>query len=534
MIINQSGQLQDHPTLTLGRATPDATSQIPARHPDWAASYTTLGRTGLTCSAAGFGSYRVDFRVASHRAALAAALRMGVNIIDTSTNYAGGNSERLIGEVMLGLVKQDKVKREEIIIVSKAGYIQGELFNEMERRANAPHADYTAGSELTELVRHSQGLWHSIHPDFLRSQLTDSLERLQLETLDVFLLHNPEYYIQWAIAEGQTEQDVRDEYERRIKQAFTYLESEVAAGRIQYYGISSNTFPKSEGTIDRTSIERCWQHAEEVATELGLATHHFGVVQFPLNVFETGAVTEKNQKRGSETLMEFCREKNIGVLINRPLNAITGKQLMRLADFPEREVPPESHIDELVYDLKLQEEEFFKVQFEDLPLNSQAAEAVQKLLTLGRNLNGNWKEFASMEEWQDISATVLAPRVQYVFDVLRPLSQQDKGVFAFLTGYAETADEIFESISNYYSNRAYTRSQKIHQALDRLLPEEHHPLSLSQKAVLLVRSILGVSSVLVGMRSEEYVEDVVYGLQAKPVENVEEIWKRLGTVTAGS
>ncbi len=534
MIIDQTGQLQDHPTLSTGRATADATAQIPARHPDWAASYTKLGRTGLTCSAAGFGSYRVDFRVATHRAALAAALRMGVNVVDTSTNYAGGNSERLIGEVMLGLMKQGKLNREEIIVVSKAGYIQGNLFNEMERRANSPHADYSAGSELSELVRHSQGLWHSIHPEFLRAQLTDSLERLQLETLDVFLLHNPEYYIQWAIAEGQAEQDVRDEYERRIKQAFAYLESEVVAGRIQFYGISSNTFPKSEDAVDRTSIERCWQHAEEVATELGIASHHFAVVQFPLNIFESGAVTEKNQKRGSETLMEFCRERNLGVLINRPLNAITGKQLMRLADFPEREVPPDESIDELVYDLKLQEDEFFKDQFEDLALNSQAAEAVQKLLTLGRNLNGNWKEFASMEEWQDISATVLAPRVQYVFDVLRPLSQQNQGLFAFLTGYAETADQVFENISNHYSNRGYARSQKIHQALDGMLTEEYHPLSLSQKAVLLVRSIPGVSSVLVGMRSEEYVEDVVYGLQAKPVENVEEIWTRFGTVTAVS
>ena len=76
------------------------------------------------------------------------------------------------------------------------------MFEEIERRANAAHADYSSGSELSELVRHSQGLWHSMHPDFLRDQLTDSLERLQLETMDVYLLHNPEYYIEWAIQEG--------------------------------------------------------------------------------------------------------------------------------------------------------------------------------------------------------------------------------------------------------------------------------------------------------------------------------------------
>jgi aryl-alcohol dehydrogenase-like predicted oxidoreductase len=71
---------------------------------------------------------------------------------------------------------------------------------------------------------------------------------------------------------------------------------------------------------------------------------------------------------------------------------------------------------------------------------------------------------------------------------------------------------------------------KIHDALNALVAEEYQTLSLSQKAVLLVRSVPGVTSVLVGMRSEEYVEDVVFGLQAKPVEHVEEIWSRLATV----
>jgi hypothetical protein len=271
--------------------------------------------------------------------------------------------------------------------------------------------------------------------------------------------------------------------------------------------------------------------------------HHFAVVQFPLNIFEPGAVTEANQKRGSQTLVEFCREKQLGVLINRPLNSIAGKQLIRLSDYPEREIPPDQDIEDLVHDLKLQEEEFLSQQLGSLELNPQSVDAIRKLLTLGRNLDGgNWHEFATIEEWQDISSTVLAPRVQYVFDLLRPLSKENKGLFTFLTQYAETADEVFEHISNVYNNRAHDRSVKIHDALNALLPDasderssastmqEYHSLSLSQKAVLLVRSVPGVTSVLVGMRSEEYVEDVIFGLQAKPVEHVEDIWSRLATV----
>ncbi|MDP4199621.1 MAG: aldo/keto reductase [Bacteroidota bacterium] len=526
MHITANGQLEE--LQIAGHATAEATHTIPIRHPEWTDSYRSLGRTGLTVSGAGFGSYRVDHRVASHRAALAKAIRMGVNLIDTSSNYAGGNAERLIGEVLAGLVKQGLTKRDEMVVISKGSYIQGALFEEIQLRANAPHADYSAGSELSDLVRHSNGLWHSIHPDFLRDQITASLDRLALPAIDVYLLHNPEYFIEWAIAEGHPEDEVQEEYYQRIQKAFRHLESEVEQGRIQWYGISSNTFVKPEGTVNRTSLEACWRAAEDISPN-----HHFAIVQFPLNIFEHGAITERNQKRGTQTVMEFCREKNLGVLINRPLNAIVGKQLIRLADFPEREVPPEQDIDDLTHDLRLQEEEFFSVKFKGLTLNPQSSDAVQKLMTLGRNLDeGNWREFASVEEWQDISQTVLAPRLQYVFDILRPLSKDDEGLYSIMVQYAETADDVFEHISNYYSNRGHARAEKIHAALDSLLPAEDHALSLSQKSVLLVRSVPGVSSVLVGMRSEEYVDDVVFGLQAKPVPNAEAIWPRIAPAQA--
>jgi aryl-alcohol dehydrogenase-like predicted oxidoreductase len=527
MIINSNGDLQEHPALIPGKAMPEATAAIPAKHSEWAESYRTLGRTGLTCSGAGFGTYRVHVRVQEHRAALAKALRMGINLIDTSSNYTGGNSERLIGEVLTGLIGQGIIKREEVIVVSKGGYIQGELFEEMQRRANEAHADYSSGSELSELVRHSQGLWHSIHPDFLRDQLTDSLERLQLETLDVYLLHNPEYYIEWAIQDGIPADEAIDEYHRRIKQAFAYLETEVERGRIQWYGISSNTFPRAEDAIDRTSLERVWQSAEEVAGD----AHHFAVVEFPMNIFEPGAIAERNQRHGTEALLDFCVEKNLGVLVNRPLNAIAAKKLIRLADFPLREVPPDEDLDDLLHDLKLQEVEFSSNLLNALDLDEQNRDAVKQFLTLGQNLDGgNWREFASMEEWLDISRSVLAPRIQYAFDILRPLTQENSALIVFLTHYAESVDEAFEHLSNYYTNSGHDRSMKIHQALDALMGAEYKPLSLSQKAILLIRSLPQISSVLVGMRSDEYVDDVVYGLQANALPRATEIWERLAAV----
>jgi aryl-alcohol dehydrogenase-like predicted oxidoreductase len=510
-----------------GKASAEMTVAFRDRHEDYSQTFKPLGSTGFQCSPVGFGTYRVDVRVPTHRASLAKALRMGVNLIDTSANYADGMSERLVGEVLRGMTLHNLIRREEIIVVSKGGYLQGENFERMRARVESPNADLSAGSELAELTKYGKGLWHSIHPDFLKDQITRSLERLQLETIDVYLLHNPEYYIQHAIKESIPEDEARDEYERRIKKAFAYLEEEVKLGRIQYYGISSNTFPRPEESLDRTSLEAALKHAEAVQKEQGLERHHFAVIQLPLNIFEPQGATEPNQVRATQSTIEFARENNIGVLINRPLNAIVGQRLHRLSDFPAREHPEPDDINELVHDLALQEQEFKDDMLEKIDIAEQSVDAIKTLMALGKWLEGQWMNFNSFEEWKDISTTVLAPRVQYVFDILRPIAKENKPVYEFLTTYAESADEVMEHINNYYLTQANERAAKIHKALDELMPADYRSLSLSQKAVLLIRSIPGVSSVLVGMRSEEYVDDVVYGLQAKPIEEAESMWRRM-------
>ena len=74
---------------------------------------------------------------------------------------------------------------------------------------------------------------HSIHPDFLHDQITRSLERLNVDTIDVYLLHNPEYFLQWAVKDNMPEDEARDMYDDRIRRAFAHLEKEVAKGSVQ-------------------------------------------------------------------------------------------------------------------------------------------------------------------------------------------------------------------------------------------------------------------------------------------------------------
>jgi len=506
-----------------GFATEEGTTQFKNRFPTLTGEFNILGRTDLICSPVGFGTYRCDVRVAEHRAALTKAIRMGVNLIDTSSNYANGNAERMIGETLQTLISTNEIQRSEMIIVSKGGYIQGENYERISKIAADEDSDLSPGSELSELVRYSNGLWHSIHPDFLKDQITRSLERLNLETIDVYLLHNPEYYIQAAIRERIPEDEVRDTYESRIQKAFAYLETEVSIGRIKWYGISSNTFPKSEDAIDRTALERIWIAAQ---SSLG-SNNHFAVIQFPMNLYERGGLLEKNQEKSTKSVIEFAREKQLGVLINRPLNAFANNTLVRLADYPAREFPPVEEISELVHDLKLQEDEFKNGPLKDISMNPQAYDAVKRLLSVGEWLDGKWEHLASFEEWRDLLFTVIKPRVQYAFDLLQDTMKGSREIFTLLQDYAESIDVVMEHITNFYTTKASERSAAIHLGVDTVLPGEDVSLSLSQKAVLMLRSVKGISSVLVGMRSDEYVEDVMFGLQAKKLDNAEDSWVRL-------
>ena len=298
-------------------ATASGTAEYAAKHREL--FYRSFGNSGLVVSEAGFGGYRVDVSVAEHRQALEHALRSGINLIDTSANYADGGSEQLVGVVLADMIKRGEIDREQVVVVTKAGYLQGENL-ELSRQRKGE------GVPFPDLVVFDAELEHCIHPVFLAEQLTRSLQRMQLTHIDCLLLHNPEYYLKWANHNNIDPEVAQTEYLRRIEVAFRYLESEVESGRIGCYGISSNTFPKPATDYERTDLSAILALAEAIAQQ-----HHFRVIEFPCNLFEPGAMVEENQPM-NQTLIEFALDNQVTTLINRPLNAIQADQLIRLAD----------------------------------------------------------------------------------------------------------------------------------------------------------------------------------------------------------
>ena len=318
--------------MTPGSASAEGTRRSAQRAIDEgnpASAYRALGRTGLVTSSLGFGGYRIDDRTSEHAAALEKALLAGINLIDTSTNYTDGASERCIGNVLA------RLRREELIVVSKVGYVQGQAL----ALARSREQD---GAAFPEMVKYMDGCWHCIHPEFLADQLERSLGRLRVEKVDIYLLHNPEYFFTDATKRHRSGslEALREKFYDRIRHAFSYLEGEVRRGRIGFYGVSSNTFVVPASNPEATSLESMWTIAGEVARE-----HHFAVAQFPANLFESGAMLTQNNVTGNQTALEFAQEHDLAVLVNRPLNAFYRERLVRLADTPNRSPDVHARID---------------------------------------------------------------------------------------------------------------------------------------------------------------------------------------------
>ena len=369
-----------------GRAASEATRALAARNGE--GRYRRLGRSALWVSQAGFGSYRVDAAVAAHKEALRAALQSGINLIDTSANYADGGSERLIGEVLTEMVSTGAVRRDEVVLISKVGYLQNSNLRLRQERQQA-------GKDFPEVVPYAPTLEHCIHPDFLEEQLELSLQRLQISCLDGFLLHNPEYYLLWALQQGGDAATARAEYVRRLRQAVSWLEKAVQQGRIAWYGVSSNTFPRPAGDPQRTPLDERWQ----AASLAGGAGHHFGFIQFPCNLLEPAAAMLPAWPQ-ERTLLEYAAALDLGVLINRPLNAIQEGDLVRL--------------DEDVYD-------------------AEGRAAARRFYEDAAQLNSSWGEaphlrhlaLRALRSAQGVSAVLVGMRrTAYVADVMAELERK--------------------------------------------------------------------------------------------------------------
>ena len=152
--------------------------------------YTTLGHSGIKVSRVCVGGMSFGEKVpGGHQwtcspeetqAVLARALDEGINFIDTANTYAGGTSERFIGQALKNL----GVRREDVVLASKVYFNDGKLSREA-------------------ILREIDG----------------TLERLGTDYLDLYIIH-------------------RFDYDTPIEETMEALDSLVRAGKVRALGAS--------------------------------------------------------------------------------------------------------------------------------------------------------------------------------------------------------------------------------------------------------------------------------------------------------
>jgi aryl-alcohol dehydrogenase-like predicted oxidoreductase len=262
----------------------------------------------LVLSSLGIGTYlgQPDAQTdEGYTGAVVAALENGINVIDTAINYRFQRSERSIGEALQQIATKG-VGREEIVLCTKGGYLTPDsvmpgdpneyFFHEYIQPGVFSSKDIAAGS-------------HCMTPRFLKNQLGRSLKNLGVECVDIYYLHNPE---------TQLTEVPKEEFLQRVRVAFTFLESAVEAGEIQYYGMATwNGFRQDARARDAMQLGEIAQIAQEIAG----GRHRFRFVQLPFNLAMTEALTLGNQSlRGRDrTIMEAASELDITLIASASL-----------------------------------------------------------------------------------------------------------------------------------------------------------------------------------------------------------------------
>ncbi len=447
-----------------------------------------LGSTGLACHPLGFGCYRIADGIAEHEAALRNYLDRGGNLIDTSANYTDGQSEILVGKVLKDYA------REKSIVVTKAGYIQGQ------------NMELAQTQSFPEVVKYGDGLWHCIHADFLESQVTLSLQRLQLEFIDVFLLHNPEYFLSHQAHHKTVETSDHEEFYRRIGQAFRFLEEKVEQGRIRWYGISSNNYglPRLEPTM--TSVKRCLLEAESISRN-----HHFRVVQLPMNLYESGGALEVNND--GQTVLQLCHQSGLGVLVNRPLNAFHNNQMIRLADFsrPGQEPPGRKELKALLQPLRGHEDSLHRTM--GVPLLGGSKSGLADLLEMVV------PQVRSVDHWEHVVGKYVMTPLQDWLRNQSAMSEKSSEWQSWQEQFFPLVHNTFEEIERHVQAQQQWVSDQVRKRLVQAgYTEPSH--SLSQIAMNVLLNLEGLSCVLNGMRRPAYVEDALAAVHLSKVDAV--------------
>jgi aryl-alcohol dehydrogenase-like predicted oxidoreductase len=276
-----------------GHATPEGTARYAARLQGTVAAGHFRDFQGLKVSSIGLGTYLGEHDATTddeYREAVIRAVELGCNLIDTAVNYRFQRSERAIGQALAHLFQQGQVRRDELVIATKGGFIP---FDGGPPRSQQDFIGYVEQTFLRPGVMTPTDLaagCHCMTPTYLRHQLDTSLRNMGLECVDVYYVHNPE---------TQLGEIPRGEFLQHMRSAFQALEGAVDEGKVLWYGTATwDGYRQPPEAPDYLALAELVAAAHDVQGD----GHHFRVIQLPHNLAMPEALTQQNQRIDGQML----------------------------------------------------------------------------------------------------------------------------------------------------------------------------------------------------------------------------------------
>ncbi|RHZ81955.1 hypothetical protein Glove_116g40 [Diversispora epigaea] len=441
----------------------------------------------------GFGSYRINLKEIEYQNALEHAIKSGINVIDTSANFESGESEEAIGSVLENMFKNELVSREDLVVISKAGYFE---------TSNIESLD----NSFAKVTNNSA---HSITPEFLMDQINQSLKRLKLNKLDIFMLNNPERMMQ-----AKNKQYSINNLYNDIKHAFHYLDSEVTRGRIKGYGICSNTMANPDA-IDHISLPTILERLPESSKQ------NFIAVQVPFNLFERDAIQEFQES----SLAQYAKFNDIFLFTNRPLYSITRGGIRPLVNTRNNDISYERITNDLADEFQI----FTQLETE---LNESYSVIDLKITSkfiwsqiLSENLNKLSQNYFSTKYYIEKQ---VKPNISNALELLsnfivtNKLMENNEKLKNWITQYQLEVQKITNLIISYAYFNLLSMNNDLDSILSTISPSllldddnksqlYNSPLSVKALRILLANSSIGC--ILVGMRNINYVNDSILALK---------------------
>ena len=294
-----------------GSATPEGTDRYRKRFADKIPVEHFRQSQTLWMSSIGMGTYLGNYDDETDQAyhqALVRAVETGCNVIDSAINYRLQRSERSIGTALKELAKKG-YQRDEIVVATKGGFIPFDGTPPKDTRRYFEETFIKPGVALPSDLIGS----HCMTPKYLLNQLDCSLRNLDVACIDIYYVHNPE---------TQLGAVTRDEFDGRLLNAFKAMEEAVAAGKIRMYGIATwNAFRNEVSAKDYLSL------AEVVALgeTAGGKNHHFKVIQLPLNLGMSEALSSTNQRVDGKELTVLAAAQALDITVMCSASVLQGQ-----------------------------------------------------------------------------------------------------------------------------------------------------------------------------------------------------------------